>query len=76
MFNNPMQMLAMLQNNPNPIAMIQQMAGNDPVMQRTMQMVQGKSPEQIQQIIRNIANTNGMSEQQLQQFVSQFGLRL
>ena len=71
-----MQMLAMLQNNPNPIAMIQQMAGNDPVMQRTMQMVQGKSPEQIQQIIRNIANTNGMSEQQLQQFVSQFGLRL
>lgn len=76
MFNNPMQMLAMLQNNPNPMAMIQQMAGNDPVMQRTMQMVQGKSPEQIQQIIRNIANTNGMSEQQLQQFVSQFGLRL
>lgn len=71
-----MQMLAMLQNNPNPMAMIQQMAGNDPVMQRTMQMVQGKSPEQIQQIIRNIANTNGMSEQQLQQFVSQFGLRL
>ena len=66
----------MLQNNSNPMAMIQQMAGNDPVMQRTMQMAQGKSPEQIQQIIRNIANTNGMSEQQLQQFVSQFGLRL
>lgn len=76
MYNNPMQILAMLQNNSNPMAMIQQMAGNDPVMQRTMQMAQGKSPEQIQQIIRNIANTNGMSEQQLQQFVSQFGLRL
>ena len=71
-----MQILAMLQNNPNPMAMLQQMAGSDPVMQRTMQMIQGKSPEQIQQTIRNIAHTNGMSEQQLQQFVSQFGLRL
>lgn len=76
MYNNPMQILAMLQNNPNPMAMLQQMAGSDPVMQRTMQMIQGKSPEQIQQTIRNIAHTNGMSEQQLQQFVSQFGLRL
>lgn len=71
-----MQIIAMLQNNQNPMGLLQQMAGSNPIMQRTMQMVQGKSPEQIQQIIRNVARSNNMSEEQLQQFVSQFGMKI
>lgn len=54
---------------------MQQMFGSNPVFNRTIEMTQGKSPEQIQQIIRNVAKARGINEQQLNQFISQFGLK-
>lgn len=54
---------------------MQQMFGSNPVFSRAMEMTQGKSPEQIQQIVRNVAKARGMNEQQLNQFISQFGLK-
>lgn len=76
---NPMQMMQLmgqLQSSTNPMALIQNMFGDNPIMQRAMQMGQGKSPEQMQQIVRNLAQQKGMNEQQLNQFLSQYGLKL
>lgn len=75
MFQNPMQILNLLQNNANPMAMMNQMFGNNPIFQQVMQMTQGKNPMQIQQIIKNVAHEKGMNEQQLNQFINQFGLK-
>ena len=71
---NPMQLMQIM-NNPNPQALMQQMFGSNPVFNRTMEMTQGKSPEQIQQIVRNVAKARGMDEAQLNQFIGQFGLK-
>lgn len=76
---NPMQMMQLmgqLQSSSNPMSLMQNMFGNDPIMQRAIQMGQGKSPEQLQQTVRNLARQKGMSDAQLNQFLSQFGLKL
>lgn len=77
---NPMQMMQLmgqLQSSNNPMALLQNMFGNNnPMLQRAMQMGQGKTPEQLQQTVRNLAQQRGMDETQLNQFLSQFGLRL
>lgn len=75
MFQNPMQFLSLLQNNTNPMGLMNQMFGSNPIYQQVMQMTQGKNPNQIQQIIKNVAHEKGMNEQQLNQFISQFGLK-
>lgn len=76
MFPNPMQIMGTMQNSNNPMGLMQNMFGSNPVFQKVMQMAQDKSPEEIQQIVRNIASQQGMNEQQLGQFISQFGLKL
>lgn len=73
---NPMQMLQMLQSSNNPMALIQNMFGGNPLLQRAMQMGQGKSPAEIQQVVKNLAQQRGMNEQQLNQFLAQFGLKI
>ena len=75
MFQNPMQLLNLLQNNANPMGLMNQMFGSNPIYQQVMQMTQGKNPNQIQQIIKNVARERGMNDQQLNQFINQFGLK-
>lgn len=75
MFNNPMQLIQMMSGNPNPQALMQQMFAGNPVFSRAMEMSKGKSPEQMQQMIRNVAKARGMDDAQLNQFVGQFGLK-
>ena len=57
------------------MGLMNQMFGSNPIYQQVMQMTQGKNPNQIQQIIKNVAHEKGMNEQQLNQFISQFGLK-
>ena len=71
---NPMQMLAMLQQSNNPMGMLNVMAGSNPLLQRAMQMAQGKSPEQMRVIAQNLASQRGMSPEQFNQYLHQFGL--
>lgn len=71
-----MQMVNMVQNGGNPMALMQSMFGNNPAFNMAMNMAQGKSPQQIQQIVRNIAKERGMDDNQLNQFLSQFGLKI
>lgn len=54
---------------------MQQMFGNSPVYNRVMEMTRNKSPEQIQQLVRNVARSRGMNEMQLNQFLNNFGLK-
>lgn len=55
---------------------LMQSFGNNPNFNRAMQMIQGKSPEQIQQTVMNLAQNQGISMQQLQQFAGQYGFKL
>ena len=71
-----MQMLTMLNNSGNPQAMINQMAANNPTMQRAIQMVQGKSDQEIQAIVLNLARERGISDQQLGGLMDMLGLKL
>ena len=39
-------------------------------------MAQGKEASQLQEIAKNLAQQRGMNEQQLNQFLSQFGIKV
>ena len=68
--------MAMLQNSGNPMQMLTQMAQQNPMMSRAMQMGQGKNEAQLKETVRNLAKQRGMSDEQLQQMLSNFGLTL
>lgn len=73
---NPMQIMAMLQNSGNPMQMLTQMAQQNPMMGRALQMGQGKNEVQLKETVRNLAKQRGMSDEQLRQMLSNFGLTL
>lgn len=73
---NPIQIMAMLQNSGNPMQMLTQMAQQNPMMGRAMQMGQGKNEMQLKETVRNLAKQRGMSDEQLRQMLSNFGLTL
>lgn len=54
MLNNPMQLIGLLQNSQNPMMMIQQLMGNHPQYKQIMQVIQGKTPQQLEQYTRNL----------------------
>jgi hypothetical protein len=66
----------MLQNSGNPMQMLTQMAQQNPMMGRAMQMGQGKNEMQLKETVRNLAKQRGMSDEQLRQMLSNFGLTL
>ena len=72
----PMQIMAMLQNSGNPMQVLTQMAQQNPMMSRAMQMGKGKNEVQLKETVRNLAKQRGMSDEQLQQMLSNFGLTL
>ena len=71
-----MQLMGQLQQSSNPMALMQSMFGNNPIMQRAMQMGQGKSPQELQQVVKNLAQQRGMNNDQLNQFLGNFGLKI
>ena len=60
--NNPiLQMMNVMRSGGNPMALVQQIAGQDPRMRQFMQMVNGKSPDQLKQMAENVAKERGVS---------------
>lgn len=60
MMNNPMmQMISMLRGGMNPQTMLANMAQNNPQVRQVMQMMQGKSPAELQQMAKNMAAQRG-----------------
>lgn len=73
---NPMQMMNMVQQAQNNPQQIMQQMGNNPLMQRANQMAQGKSPQEMEQICRNIAQQKGIDFEQLKGMAQQMGIKL
>ena len=63
--NHPLAMLMQgIQRGGSPIQLMQQM-GNNPIVSQGMRMVQGKSPQQLQQMAENMARERGIDLNQL-----------
>lgn len=72
--NNPMmQVMNLMRNGGNPMTLLNQMTGNNPMVSSLMQSMQGKSPEALRQMAMNIAKERGVD---LNQFAQQFGMKL
>lgn len=60
--NNPLMMLLQAaQGGGDPIRILSQLAGNDPMMAQAIKMVQGKTPDQLRRMAENMARERGTS---------------
>lgn len=62
MFNNN------FMNQSNPM--------NNPMLMQAMQMAQGKSTDQLKQMALDLCKQKGMSQQDMDKFFGQFGIKL
>ena len=77
MNNNPMmQMFNMFSQAQNPMAIMSQMMGGNPFFQQAVKMAEGKSPVQMKEIITNIAQQKGITQEQLSNMAKMFGYNL
>lgn len=65
---NIIQLISNLQKTQNPFGIMQQIFNKNPQFQRVMEMIQGKNPQEIEQLVRNTAQTQGID---LNQFAQQ-----
>lgn len=66
MGNGPMAaLLRAARGGGNPMQIISTLAGNDPKMKTGLQMVQGKNPQQLEQMARNMAKERGTSVEEI-----------
>ena len=72
---NPMQMLGMLQHSNNQSMLMESFMAQNPLLSRAMQMAQGKNPQELAMIARNLAKQQGINDQQFAQLLNQFGIR-
>ena len=72
---NPMEMMQMLQYSQNPNMLMEKMMAQNPLLSRAMQMAQGKNPQELAMIARNLARQQGMNDQQFAQLLGQFGIK-
>lgn len=73
MNNQMMQIMQLMRSGGNPMTLLNQMTGNNPMVSSLMQSMQGKSPEALRQMAMNIAKERGVD---LNQFAQQFGMKL
>ena len=70
--NNPVLALVQaMQRGQNPINLMQTMAQQNPQVAQALQMMQGKSPQQLQQMAQNMARERGVD---LNQMLRQMGI--
>lgn len=66
---NIMQVFQMMQQGANPIQFLQSMASQNPTAGNLLQMMNGKSPKELENIARNMAQERGLDlDQVLKQF--------
>ena len=70
---NPMQLIQMLQNGGNPNQLIAMAAQRNPALRQAMQMVNGRTPEQVRDMAYDLAKQRGVD---LNQLARQIGIRL
>lgn len=72
---NMQQVMQMLASGGNPGMIMQEVAKTNPLMQRAMEMGRGKSPQELAAIARNLASQQGISPEQFNSLLKQFGLQ-
>lgn len=70
---NPMQLIQMLQGSSNPMQMLMGMAQNNPALGQALQMVNGKTPAEMERMAYDMAKQRGVD---LNQLAKQMGIRL
>lgn len=70
---NPLQMFNMLSQAKNPMGLLQQMSSKNPHLKRVIEVVNGKSPQELRQYVENTAKTQGVD---LTQLAQKLGLQL
>lgn len=66
MGGNPVfQMISLLNSGGNPMALIEQFAGQNPKAQQAMRMMQGKNARQLQSMAQNLAANEGMTVEEI-----------
>ena len=66
MMSNPIFQLASLaRNGGNAIQMLQRMASQNPQAAQAINLIQGKTPQQLQQIATNMARERGTTPQEI-----------
>lgn len=71
--NQIMQMFAPVMGTQNPMQTMMQSFGNNPNFSRAMQMMQGKTPPQMEQVVRNMCNQTGVNFDELMGAFSRMG---
>lgn len=66
-----MQIIRLYKSGGNPMQILSQMAQSNPQMAQAMKMLEGKNPQQIQQMVQTMADQNGVD---LNALAKQFGL--
>ena len=67
-----MMLIQVLRSSGNPMQAVASMAKGNPVMQQGANMIAGKSPEQVEQIARNMAAQRGVD---IDAMLQQLGLK-
>ena len=70
---NPMQIIQAVQRGANPNQLVSQLAQTNPAIRQAMQMMNGKTPEQIRSMAMQAAQQRGVD---LNQMVRQWGVKL
>ena len=70
---NPMQIIQAVQRGANPNQLMMQLAQSNPAIRMAMQMVNGKTPAQIRDMVQQRARQMGVD---LNQFEKQWGIKL
>ena len=72
--NDPMaQMMSLLRAGQNPSAILAMMAQSNPQVRQVMQMFNGKTPQQLQLMARNMAAERGTS---IEDIARQLGIQI
>ena len=70
---NPLQVIQALQQGANPNQLMMQLVQQNPAVRQAMQMVNGKTPDQIRDMAQQIARQRGID---LTQLTRQLGIKL
>ncbi len=70
---DPMQAIQLLRSGANPDQLMMQLAQSSPEIRQAMQLVNGKTPEQIQSMVYQRAKEMGVD---LNQIARQWGIQL
>ena len=66
-------MFNLLSKAKDPMNLLQQMSSNNPQLKRVVEVINGKSPQELRQYVENTAKTQGVD---LAQLAQKLGLQL